>query len=453
LWAIVDLFLATVRGSIKHELVLHPRGFDAIDEYDCREWLRLHGASERSINSPFVRALYDLAFAYEGGDARRPRIAAGAALRGSLRAFFTYRGAFFWKMNGGMGDIVFAPLYEVLKRRGVRFEFFHRLRDVSTVREADGSRFVERLEFDVQAEIAGCDEYLPLIDVRGQPSWPAEPRWEQLSGGAELRAAGVNFESHWEERRHATRTLTAGEDFDFVVLAVGAAVLPYVCPSLVREDAGFRSMVEHVATVPTQAFQLWLGAPMAEFGWPGEAVSLSGFAPPFDTWADMTHLGRFEGWPSPPGSIAYFCSVLEDVPVTSVREAELRKDAVRQAAVGFLEHQLVHLWPGLRDGFPWSELLVPDDSLGASGSARFHSQFWTANVNPSDRYTLALPASIKHRISPLARVCENLTLAGDWTACGLNLGCVEAAVMSGRLASHAISLSPALNEITGYNHP
>ena len=32
-------------------------------------------------------------------------------------------------------------------------------------------------------------------------------------------------------------------------------------------------------------------------------------------------------------------------------------------------------------------------------------------------------------------------------------GCVEAAVMSGLLASHALSGSPALEEIIGYGHP
>jgi uncharacterized protein with NAD-binding domain and iron-sulfur cluster len=48
---------------------------------------------------------------------------------------------------------------------------------------------------------------------------------------------------------------------------------------------------------------------------------------------------------------------------------------------------------------------------------------------------------------------DNLTLAGDWTECGFNTGCVEAAVMSGRLAAHALSGSPALEEITAYDHP
>ena len=85
--------------------------------------------------------------------------------------------------------------------------------------------------------------------------------------------------------------------------------------------------------------------------------------------------------------------------------------------------------------------------------ARFASQFWTANVNPSDRYALSLPGSSAYRISPLDHTYDNLTIAGDWTDCGFNVGCVEAAVMSGRLAAHAISRLPALEDIVGYDHP
>jgi uncharacterized protein with NAD-binding domain and iron-sulfur cluster len=121
LWTIMDLTLATMRGILRHNLMTHPRGFEVIDDYDCREWLLLNGASQQSVASGYLRSLYDLGFAYEDGDPERPRLAAGQALRSMLRAFFTYRGAFFWKMQAGMGDIVFAPLYEVLRRRGVRF--------------------------------------------------------------------------------------------------------------------------------------------------------------------------------------------------------------------------------------------------------------------------------------------------------------------------------------------
>jgi hypothetical protein len=75
------------------------------------------------------------------------------------------------------------------------------------------------------------------------------------------------------------------------------------------------------------------------------------------------------------------------------------------------------------------------------------------NFEGSDRYTLSLPGSIAFRISPLDRSVENMTIAGDWTACGLDAGCVESAVMSGMLAAYAISENPHPSTIVGYDHP
>ena len=47
-----------------------------------------------------------------------------------------------------------------------------------------------------------------------------------------------------------------------------------------------------------------------------------------------------------------------------------------------------------------------------------------------------------------------MTIAGDWTACGLDAGCIEAAVMSGMLAACAITGSPRISRpIIGYDHP
>ena len=456
-WSIADLVLATVRGSIRFHLATDPRGFDAIDEYDCREWLRLNGASEESINSPFVRALYDLAFAYEGGDMTRPRIAAGAAIRGSLRAFFTYKGAFFWKMEAGMGDVVFAPLYEVLKKRGVRFEFFHRLRDVEVGGEHASDKHVRALSFDVQAEVRGGGEYPPLIDVRGLPCWPAEPRYDQLVSGERYRAEGRHFESHWETGRVRERRLEVARDFDFVVLGVGVAALPHVAPELIARDARFKAMVEHVTTVPTRAVQLWLRQDMRSLGREHAPLSLSGFVEPFDTWADMTHVGRLESWPEAPPAIAYLCSVMPDPGAPASTDPAACKESVRAAAIEFLEQHIGHLWPGAvtaDGGFRWELLLDAHRPAFVARDARaFDSQFWTANVSPSDRYTLALPGSTAFRISPLDRSYDNLTLACDWTACGLNLGCVESAVMSGMLAAHALAGVPKLSAIIGWDHP
>jgi len=460
LWEVGELILATLRGAIRFRLAFDARGFDAIDDYDCREWLRLNGASERAINSAFIRALYDLAFAYENGDPARPAIAAGSALRGAFRAFFGYRGAFFFRMNAGMGDVVFAPLYLALARRGVRFEFFHKLTDVGLSPPGDASPHVEALAFEVQAKVAARGEYQPLVDVEGLPCWPSRPDFSQLVGGERLAARGLDFESQWDAEVAETRTLRVGRDFDFVVLGVGLGTIPYVCRQLLERDARWRSMVEHVKSVPTQAFQLWLDRDVRELGWSERAVNLSGFVEPFDTWADMTHLVPRESWTRPPQTIAYFCSVLADAwapPAGAAAGREVVAEAtarVRDASVAFLNGEIRELWPAAQAAngeFRWE--FLSDGGVRSRGAARFDTQYLTANVRPSDRYSQALPGSTRYRISPLDRSYDNLTVAGDWTNSSLNMGCVEGAVMSGLLAAHALSGLPKLASITGYDHP
>ena len=463
LWEIIDIVLATMRGIIRCDLANDPRGFDAIDDVDCRDWLREHGAAPRSLDSTFVRGLHALAFAHVDGDFARPSLAAGAALRGSLRMFFTYRGALFWKMRAGMGDVVFAPFYEVLKRRGVRFRFFHRLQNVSLADAGPAQRsHVAALQFDVQAEIKDGREYEPLIDVGGLSCWPSQPIYAQLVDGARWQREERDFESFWERRKVASQTLRVVDDFDFVVLAVGVGAIPYVAREIVARDQRWRDMVTHVKTTATQAFQLWLNESVEELGWRYPLASLSGFAQPFDTWADMAHLLPEEGWPVPPRGLAYFCSVLPDLATEIDLEDSAyprrRSEEVRRNAIRFLERDMAHFWPGAArpgGGFRWELLADPSGRAAANNGheARFASQFWTANVNPSDRYTLSLPGSARYRISPLDNTYDNLTVAGDWTNCGHNTGCVESAVISGRLAGHAISRSPPLESIIGYDHP
>jgi uncharacterized protein with NAD-binding domain and iron-sulfur cluster len=467
IWEILDLTLAILRGMLRHGLLTDPRGLDAINDYECREWLRLNGASEASLDSAIMQGLYDLAFAYEDGDFDRPCLAAGQAIRGAFRMFFTYRGALFYKMNAGMGDIVFAPFYEVLRRRGVRFEFFHRLEDVHVDRSDPSAPYVSALDFDVQARVRDGAAYEPLVDVDGLPCWPARPDYAQLEDGESLQRDGVDLESFWDTRRAARRTLRVREDFDAVVLAVGLGAVPHVASELVRTDRRWRDMVEKVKTVATQAFQLWLSEDVEALGWQDVPVNLSGFVRPFDTWADMRQLIPVENWGPELRSIAYFCSALPTPPETPSRNdtayPEAAHEEVRANAVRFLERHMATLWPGAyrtdQDGvrsFRW-ELLLDGAPQGGqasdAGPEAFRTQFWTANVNPSDRYVLCPPGSTQYRISPLDETYDNLTIAGDWTDCGFTEGCVEAAVMSGRLAAHALSRWPPLEDIVGFDHP
>jgi uncharacterized protein with NAD-binding domain and iron-sulfur cluster len=72
------------------------------------------------------------------------------------------------------------------------------------------------------------------------------------------------------------------------------------------------------------------------------------------------------------------------------------------------------------------------------GPDRLKAQYLRANVEPSERYVLSVPGSGEHRIAPDDTGFSNLYAVGDWTACVIDAGCVEAAVISGILAANAI---------------
>ena len=166
-----------------------------------------------------------MAFGYMDGDVRKPNMAAGTAVHDLLRIFFTYRGAFAWKMQAGMGDTVFTPFYEVLKRRGVRFEFFHHISKLGLSPDRD---LVDTIEVIPQVRLKGA-EYYPLVEVKGLGCWPSEPHWDQIVGGQKLRDDGVNLEWDLNPLGHKPVTLKLGEHFDRVVLGISVAALPPIC--------------------------------------------------------------------------------------------------------------------------------------------------------------------------------------------------------------------------------
>ncbi len=435
LWTVFDLMLAATRGIIRFGLMTDSRGFDAIDDYDLMEWLEYNGAHPTSTRSGFLRgSCYDLTFAYREGDIEQPAFAAGVGVRCSIRMYFGYRGSMFWKMGAGMGETVFAPLYEVLRARGVKFEFFHRLENVAVEEDQQGAH-VSSLVFEQQAQVKN-GEYSPLIDVHGLPSWPDRPLYDQLECNHELLDANLESENPVGGE---TKTLKVSKDFDFVVLGISLGSIPGTCSELISRDNKWRDMVENLTTIGTQSSQLWLNRTVSELGYEAKVGNLSGFVSPFDTWADMSHLSKHEDLPEPVKSIAYFCSVLPD----SEDDPEYVKANMRR----FLDNELRALWratPGHAFNDQW---LVGDDN------DRFGSQYFRANRKNSERYVQSLPGTTKYRISPLDRTYDNLTIAGDWTANSINAGCVEAAVISGMLAAHAISGFPLLEDIIGFDHP
>jgi uncharacterized protein with NAD-binding domain and iron-sulfur cluster len=435
LWTVLDLGITAVIGAVTDGVDRAPDGWFSIDDHDLRAWLKKHGASALTCDGALVRGFYDLMFTTPGN------AAAGTLLHAALRLALDYKGSVFQKMQAGMGDVVFAPLYQVLRRRGVKFAFFHRVDNLEL--SGDGRR-IAAVEMGRQVRTRG--EYEPLRDVNGLPCWPSEPLHEQLEEGEVLRASGENLESFWTTWPDAERRrLEAGRDFDEVILGISIGALPFLCKELIAASKPFADMVAHVRTTQTQAVQLWFEGSLDALGWPLGSPVLDAFAKPFDTWADMTHLLPQERWPAgtAPGSLAYLCSHLaddEDVPGrqdAGYPERQARR--VRANAVAWLDESARHLWPaavGKEGGFAWGRL---SDGARREGRERFEGQYWRATFCPSERYVLAVPGSTRFRLGPGESGFENLVLAGDWVRTGMNAGCLEGAVMGGMEAARVIA--------------
>jgi uncharacterized protein with NAD-binding domain and iron-sulfur cluster len=435
---IIDIVMTIVVGLYRDRVLLSEKGLDAINSFDYREWLLRHGATKSSLQSRFITGIYDLVFAYEGGDRTKPRLAAGVALRGALRMFFTYRGSMFWRMRSGMGDAVFAPLFKVMSQSGsdpksgrtlspVKFHFRHELSGVTYDFTDKNRRFVTKLAFTATVD----DEPQNVLDDFGC--------WSEREPAAGARQKPV--------------PLRVGEDFDAVIFAMGldnfAEFVNGAKTTGVQTvpAAWARAVTTRNQTVATKAAQLWLEQDLEGLGWFRGPAVVAGLDGSYQTWADMTHtLPSERAWRSAQPrrvvtpadrarSIAYFCGVLPDddrpagTPSVLQQDVELRLFLMTMAK----------LWPKTAGNAKRLKLL------------RFHTQ---TNVDGSDRYSLSLPGTLRNRLSPLDTSVQNMSVAGDWTACGLDAGCVEAAVMSGMLAAHAITgKEPSLESIIGFDHP
>ncbi len=437
----LDFFGAVLRGLIADDVIA--KGFDSIDGSTLVQWIASHGGNP---DNDLIRSFSDSAFAYENGDPARPNWAAGTALRAVLRLTCDHPGAMMWKMQGGMGDIVFGPFYKALRNRGVSFRFFHKVDDV--IPDAGGSAAEIRLTRQVKLR---QDPYEPLVNVNGLPCWPNQPLWEQIENGAELAALGIDLESYWTTAAYGGElVLRAGSDFDVVVMGISLGALPFAAGSLVRGNQKWKDMTDHVKTVPTQAFQLWMNQSAGELGWVGSTNSMntamiSGYLEPHDTYADMSHLIPRECWPTSIGQIAYFCNAMRDegIPLDDPQFPARQLQAAFEAARSFLGGGVSLYWPKFigEQGAPRWDTLV--DLSAQQGESRLKAQFFRANYEPSERFALSLAGTLPYRLPSGDSGYSNLVLAGDWTRNGLNTGCVEAAVISGMQASRALCGHPA----------
>lgn len=438
-WLLLSLVTAAVRGVIADNLVTRPQGFRAINEEEFGAWLLRHGGHPDVVDSAMVRGLYDLVFGYEESDPERPAVAAGLMLFLLGHVLFGYKGALFWKMSAGMGDVVIAPMYQALRRRGVEFEFFHRLDGLHLNPQHSA---IEHISLGRQVQLAdGIDHYEPLTTVSRLAVFPDSPLLDQLVTTPDMALS--DLESHFGDRNDVgTRILRRGVDFDHVVLAVAVGMVPIVASELLADRPEWREMVTHVRTVATQAFQLWLFPDETELGWPHRGSTISAYLRPFETWASMPQTLWAENWPAGerPRSVAYFCGSLDaewPTPLTPSDYVARYQQRVRNDVTNHVDHNLTLFFPKAFDEHGFDHKLVAGKHI-------------SVNIDPSDRYVQSVPGSDRFRLRPDESGYDNLVLAGDWTDCGMNAGCIEAAVMSGLEAANALLGRGRFHRIRGY---
>ncbi|MEM7019345.1 MAG: NAD(P)-binding protein, partial [Pseudomonadota bacterium] len=125
-----DFYNTLIKGVFKDNLF--KRGLDSLDDEQLNytDWMAKHGLNQRTQKSALMRVITNVCFAYSGGDTEQlPKMSATCFLMFLLRQMFAHGHAIHF-FQGGTGGTIITPIYRVLKQRGVKFEFFHKVLDI-----------------------------------------------------------------------------------------------------------------------------------------------------------------------------------------------------------------------------------------------------------------------------------------------------------------------------------
>ncbi len=366
---------------------------DDLDGIDFRAWLKQQKVDADVIDSALVSAGYNLVFARDG------QFSTAVAIRGGL--LMITKGGYFYRPNATMAEALLAPLYRLLRHRGVRFAFYSKVVDVVV---EDGQ--VSAVYLDREADV-GLD-FNPLMPhVKGDPLWRRSFRAK--SPDPPLR----------EPRRIR---LENGRDFDKVLLAIPLPGLPDGCPSLLRAHDKLRAAVEQMGTIATCSAEIYLSRSLdaGSGDWQPQGAVLANCLDPFQTFADMAP--ALPVTKDAPRGLVYLCGVTGDSATALQVEGEAR---------AWIDAMPSVLWPAS----------APKESITGI--------FGRANVAPGDRYIQCRPGTASFRVDAGGCSIGNLFFAGDWTKMpnNVNAGCLETGVTSGLVAAEAIQDSTRLERV------
>lgn len=452
LFWLVDFGVAMIVGIVKDvwDPTTNKFCYRRINPYDFRAWLKSHGATDDTLFSPIVTFFYTGTFeALADGEGRGGALAAGTALQFAIPAL-GYKGSFMFQLRLGTADTLVMPLYQVLAARGVRFEFFSEVKNIPWT----GETTMDRVELERQVDLI-VSQYDPVVDVRGNPCWPSEPRYEQIdpAQAERLKKDKINLESPWSGWKGTSFVLERGKDFDLLILGIPSKAQATICKEIMEHREDWRAMVENIHTAQVMSAQLWFKPTLRELGYDAPswgmkdgvtAPNVVTYQNPMFSWLDQSQIIENEAWPagSAPKVLAMFTGVLPDLP-----------GSPPEGASNYLQEQDARVqdmtWQWLMDNMGWFfpkasvpaypkgidlNLLYPTQAGTTGGMAKYEQQWFAAAVAPTNQYVLAVPNTEQYRLQPGGSGFKNLFLVGDWTDYGTNIGYMEGCVVSAKEA-------------------
>lgn len=422
-----------------------------INNQDFRAWLKKHGASTSTLFSPVVTFFYTGTFeALADGNDQGGALAAGTALQFALPAL-GYKGSFMFQLRLGTADTLVMPLYQVLAARGVKFEYFCEVKNIPWT----GSKSIDRIELERQVDLV-VPTYDPVINVKGNPCWPSEPKYDQIDPvqAKKLQDEKINLESPWSGWKGKPFSLEKGKDFDLVILGIPNKAQAAICKEIMANRPDWKAMVEGICTAQVQSAQLWFTPSLADLGYiPADwgmkegttAPNVVTYQNPMFSWLDQSYIIENEDWPAEntPKVLAMYTGILPNsatVPPVGQPSAYPEQQLER---VQFLT------WQWLMDNMGWffpkaqtpaypagidMTLLTPTSNDANTATQKYNQQWFAAAVAPTNQYVIAVPDTEKYRMQPGGSGFENMYLVGDWTDYGTNIGYMEGCVVSAKEA-------------------
>ena len=375
---------------------------------------------------------------------------AGTALQGYLALYFCCEEPTYWNQQAGLGDSIFAPIYEVLKRRGVHFKFFHKVEKLVLDNNA---KLVKEIKMIKQVRVL-TEEYSPVIDVKGLPSWPNEPKYDEIlqEEAHLLQKHNIDLENVWSNWSRVYEesfgypapelVLKREKDFDIIVYGIPVGSLPFLCPELLENSSSLKEMNDHIGTVASLHIQLWSTMDLEYYERKHLRLQLE--RNEHHIVCDEEDILKTEDWKTlalEPKHLLYFLSKTKfpDGPIP--HDYTSFPEEMKAYLIDDIQQTLKIISPNsFHNGvFNWTVLTDP---VNRTGVERFDSQYVRLNVNPSDLFTQTLSNTSQYRITTDGAGFDNIYFTGDWIQNGINYGSIEGAITSGLLTSKAISGYP-----------